>query len=131
MPHSAVVSTTHSYQSSMADETESVTSDPDTLSSSMRGPKGRRCRAEDMNELLDSVELLPFAVPTSREWLAWWTSHAERSSDHAKHARDWSNETVSVNQQTAKTASAVVGSVRAELIPTVPEEFLNVLSSIS
>ncbi|KAJ1955163.1 hypothetical protein EC988_002032, partial [Linderina pennispora] len=130
MPHSAVVSTTHSYQSSVADETESVTSDPDTMSSSLRGPKGRKCRAEDMNELLDSVELLPFAVPTSREWLAWWTSHAERSSEQAKHTRDWSNETVRVGQQTGKDACAGAG-VRAELIPTVPEEFLSVLSSIS
>ncbi|KAJ1933375.1 hypothetical protein GGF37_006752, partial [Kickxella alabastrina] len=42
----------------------------ESLSSSLRGPKGKKCLPENMSELLDSMELLPFAVPTSRDWLA-------------------------------------------------------------
>ncbi|KAJ2354350.1 hypothetical protein GGF43_003271 [Coemansia sp. RSA 2618] len=91
------------------------------LSASLRGPRGKRCLPENMKELLDSGELLPFAVPTSREWLVWWSQGDGRS-----HTRDWSNETVAFHQKPQN-----VETTRAELAPAVPSEFLNVLSQIA
>ncbi|KAJ1958340.1 hypothetical protein GGI12_004759 [Dipsacomyces acuminosporus] len=121
---------------------EDAYSNPDFLTSSLRGPKGKICRAEDMNELLDSTELLPFAVPTSNEWISWWKSRAaanaqSRSNQQNSHSRDWSNETVTFHQQSKDTAAsagklAENGTrLRAELVPVVPPEFLSVLDQIA
>ncbi|KAJ2515826.1 Histone-lysine N-methyltransferase [Coemansia sp. RSA 2049] len=81
--------------------------DDSILTASLRGPKGKKCLPEEMSELLDSSEMLPFAVPTSREWLAWWqnrnasgaataavASEGKTCTDLRSHNRDWSNETV-------------------------------------
>ncbi|KAJ2317990.1 hypothetical protein IWW52_002813, partial [Coemansia sp. RSA 2704] len=87
----------------------------DMLSASLRGPRGKRCLPENMKELLDSAELLPFAVPTSRDWLQWWQSVGTK----AAQPRDWSNETVLGPQKQA--------DARSELAPAVPSEFLNAL----
>ncbi|KAJ2469385.1 hypothetical protein GGI02_003405 [Coemansia sp. RSA 2322] len=135
----------------------SVPGDCDDLSASLRGPKGKKCPLECMTELLDSSELLPFAVPTSREWLVWWQSHASGDSATAalrSHCRDWSNETVAYAIPAAATAAADAAAtaadapslksvdaggahsagrhlLRPELAPVVPSEFLNALSEIA
>ncbi|KAJ2453719.1 hypothetical protein EV183_002018 [Coemansia sp. RSA 2336] len=98
----------------------------DMLSASLRGPRGKRCLPENMRELMDSSELLPFAVPTSREWLQWWQSQVPLASKKAD-AQDWSNETVALHQQKQQSKLAA----RAELAPAVPSEFLNALSQIA
>ncbi|KAJ2696043.1 hypothetical protein H4218_004862 [Coemansia sp. IMI 209128] len=120
--------------------------DPEYLSASLRGPKGKNCRPESMTELLDSTELLPFAVPTSREWLAWWQAHDSDASgvpgSARSHSRDWSNETVTyaIPAPSSLIKSADSGgsgarsakrTPRAELAPVVPLEFLNALSEIA
>ncbi|KAJ1667978.1 hypothetical protein IW140_002412 [Coemansia sp. RSA 1813] len=89
--------------------------DDSILTASLRGPKGKKCLPEDMNELLDSTEMLPFAVPTSREWLVWWqrrsTKRATSASggtiggDSRSHNRDWSNETVAYHSGKANQLS--------------------------
>ncbi|KAJ1743395.1 hypothetical protein LPJ68_000997 [Coemansia sp. RSA 1086] len=96
------------------------------LSASLRGPRGKRCLPENMKELMDSSELLPFAVPTSREWLQWWQSQLPLASKKA-NAQDWSNETVALHQQKQQNKTVA----RAELAPAVPSEFLNALSQIA
>ncbi|KAJ2799836.1 hypothetical protein H4R20_004278, partial [Coemansia guatemalensis] len=84
------------------------------------------CRPEHMRELLDAGELLPFAVPTSRDWLTWWQSHAAPST---RASRDWSNETVACHKATAHDGAALSAAVmRPELAPVVPSEFLSLLS---
>ncbi|KAJ2845644.1 hypothetical protein J3B02_004626, partial [Coemansia erecta] len=126
----------------------------DDLTASLRGPKGKKCLPENMTELLDSTELLPFAVPTSREWLIWWQSQKAGvvTSDGArKQSREWSNETVAYHQnqqnqqntgQSTSGGSGGTGSLlkvsnandvkrRSELAPVVPSEFLNALSQIA
>ncbi|KAJ2725962.1 hypothetical protein GGI07_000890 [Coemansia sp. Benny D115] len=129
----------------------------DFLTASLRGPKGKKCLPENMNELVDSSELLPFAVPTSREWLAWWQSQSQMAkgsfSDGKCNSRDWSNETVALHQHKhaaahqqqqqslmcndAKTSSlksahgASAIKPRSELAPVVPSEFLSALSQIA
>ncbi|KAJ2440784.1 hypothetical protein GGF42_007513, partial [Coemansia sp. RSA 2424] len=120
--------------------------DAEYLSASLRGPKGKKCPPESMTELLDSAELLPFAVPTSREWLAWWQCQdgdAARVSGSARsHSRDWSNETVtyaipapsSLPKPVDGGSSAARSSkrlLRPELAPVVPSEFLNALAEIA
>ncbi|KAJ2134282.1 hypothetical protein GGH17_002878, partial [Coemansia sp. RSA 788] len=93
----------------------------DTLSASLRGPRGKKCLPENMKELLDSTELLPFAVPTSREWLTWWARGQNRAD------ADWSNETVALHSKTPASHT----KPRDDLAPAVPSEFLNVLSQIA
>ncbi|KAJ2881678.1 hypothetical protein IWW38_005763, partial [Coemansia aciculifera] len=94
-----------------------------------------------MTELLDSTELLPFAVPTSREWLAWWQCHDGDvlgvSGSARSHSRDWSNETVTYAAPSPSSLlkpSATHSTrrwPRSELAPVVPSEFLNALSEIA
>ncbi|KAJ2711257.1 hypothetical protein H4R19_003338 [Coemansia spiralis] len=93
------------------------------LSASLRGPRGKKCLPEHMRELLDAAELLPFAVPTSREWLAWWASHATTSARAV--ASDWSHETVAVHKDKD------VAAAHAELVPAIPSEFLHLMSQIA
>ncbi|KAJ1803218.1 hypothetical protein LPJ56_005938, partial [Coemansia sp. RSA 2599] len=130
----------------------------DDLTASLRGPKGKKCLPENMNELLDSTELLPFAVPTSREWLLWWQSQKTGAADSSrKQSREWSNETVAYHQNQNQITdhqqqlqhkgrltdcSGDGGSLlkagnandvrrRPELAPVVPSEFLNALSQVA
>ncbi|KAJ2163039.1 hypothetical protein GGF46_000225 [Coemansia sp. RSA 552] len=96
----------------------------EALSASLRGPRGKKCLPENMKELLDSGELLSFAVPTSREWLSWWQSSPADAAAAAPKG-DWSNDTVAQPQQAGETRA------RPELAPAVPSEFLNALSQIA
>ncbi|KAJ2743161.1 hypothetical protein GGI20_003964 [Coemansia sp. BCRC 34301] len=116
--------------------------DIDYLSASLRGPKGKKCPSESMTELLDSTELLPFAVPTSREWLSWWQAQgcdaAGASGSARSHSRDWSNETVTYAIPAPSTLlkpsvppCSAKRQLRPELAPVVPSEFLNALSEIA
>ncbi|KAJ2253029.1 hypothetical protein GGI13_002934 [Coemansia sp. RSA 455] len=119
--------------------------DAEYLSASLRGPKGKNCRPESMTELLDSTELLPFAVPTSREWLAWWQAHdcdaAGVPGSARSHSRDWSNETVTYaipapssllkSTEGSNAPRSAKRMLRPELAPVVPSEFLNALSEIA
>ncbi|KAJ2883388.1 hypothetical protein H4R27_002795 [Coemansia aciculifera] len=125
------------------DQASARDEDAEYLSASLRGPKGKNCRPESMTELLDSTELLPFAVPTSREWLAWWQAHdaAGVPGSARSHSRDWSNETVTyaIPAPSSLLKSAEGGNLprlakrmlRPELAPVVPSEFLNALSEIA
>ncbi|KAJ2063918.1 hypothetical protein GGI17_001411 [Coemansia sp. S146] len=125
------------------DQASARDEDAEYLSASLRGPKGKNCRPESMTELLDSTELLPFAVPTSREWLAWWQAHdaAGVPGSARSHSRDWSNETVTyaIPAPSSLPKSAEGGNLprlakrmlRPELAPVVPSEFLNALSEIA
>ncbi|KAJ1904637.1 hypothetical protein LPJ81_002379 [Coemansia sp. IMI 209127] len=122
--------------------------DDSVLTASLRGPKGKKCLPEDMNELLDSTEMLPFAVPTSREWMVWWQSRSARNAralggkaggELRSHNRDWSNETVAYHHSgkatqpsaaAQKTENDTVFRLDAnagELAPAVPSKFLNAL----
>ncbi|KAJ2735650.1 hypothetical protein IW152_001427 [Coemansia sp. BCRC 34962] len=149
MPNTAPISSSSwagRYDQPPAASTRRSDEDPEYLSASLRGPKGKNCRPESMTELLDSTELLPFAVPTSREWLAWWQAHDSDatgvSGSARSHSRDWSNETVtyaipapSSLLKSADSGNSVARSakrtLRAELAPVVPLEFLNALSEIA
>ncbi|KAJ2124812.1 hypothetical protein IW147_001417 [Coemansia sp. RSA 720] len=111
--------------SAPADASWNQTGESDVLSASLRGPRGKQCLPENMKELLDSSELLPFAVPTSREWLTWWARGQSRSAEG-----EWSNETVALHSEKSHT-SASRAKPRDELAPAVPSEFLNVLSQIA
>ncbi|KAJ2852428.1 hypothetical protein IWW36_000315 [Coemansia brasiliensis] len=110
------------------DRTNPETGD-EILSASLRGPRGKRCLPENMKELMDSSELLPFAVPTSREWLQWWQSQLPLGSKKAD-VQDWSNETVALHQQKQQQQQSKAVA-RAELAPAVPSEFLNALSQVA
>ncbi|KAJ2595519.1 hypothetical protein GGF39_003793 [Coemansia sp. RSA 1721] len=130
----------------------------DDLTASLRGPKGKKCLPENMTELLDSTELLPFAVPTSREWLVWWQSQKSGAASESaaadsrpKQSREWSNETVAYHQNQQqqqqhkgqptsglgdagsllKTSKTTDAKRRSELAPVVPSEFLNALSQVA
>ncbi|KAJ2849357.1 hypothetical protein GGI22_005549, partial [Coemansia erecta] len=102
----------------------------------------------DMNELLDSTEMLPFAVPTSREWMVWWQSRSTKNAralggkaggEPRSHNRDWSNETVAYHhhfgkatqpsavQKTENDAVFRLDANAGELAPAVPSKFLNAL----
>ncbi|KAJ2410533.1 hypothetical protein J3F80_000481 [Coemansia sp. RSA 2526] len=107
--------------SAPADGSWNQAGESDTLSASLRGPRGKKCLPENMKELLDSTELLPFAVPTSREWLTWWARGQNRAD------ADWSNETVALHSKTPASHT----KPRDDLAPAVPSEFLNVLSQIA
>ncbi|KAJ2769311.1 hypothetical protein IWQ57_003157, partial [Coemansia nantahalensis] len=98
------------------------------LTASLRGPRGKKCPAEHMRELLDAAELLPFAVPTSREWLAWWVSRALEPARAT--ASDWSDETVAVHKQPGQPAAAAAPA-HAGLVPAIPCEFLHLMSRIA
>ncbi|KAJ2342100.1 hypothetical protein GGH92_005524, partial [Coemansia sp. RSA 2673] len=89
--------------------------------------------------------LLPFAVPTSREWLAWWQAHdcdaAGVPGSARSHSRDWSNETVTYaipapssllkSTEGSNAPRSAKRMLRPELAPVVPSEFLNALSEIA
>ncbi|KAJ2503713.1 hypothetical protein GGH96_000053 [Coemansia sp. RSA 1972] len=106
--------------SAPVDASWNQTGEAEVLSASLRGPRGKKCLPENMKELLDSTELLPFAVPTSREWLTWWAREGRADAD-------WSTETVALHSKTRASSS----KPRDELAPAVPSEFLNVLSQIA
>ncbi|KAJ2678066.1 hypothetical protein GGI25_002709 [Coemansia spiralis] len=131
--------------------------DEQMLTASLRGPKGKKCLPENMNELLDSTEMLPFAVPTSREWQQWWQSQSAKKAatsagDGRSHNREWSNDTVAyhaskssdqMHQQkllhnaepsdNTKMDAGTAGiegasqGFRSELAPAVPSDFLSTL----
>ncbi|KAJ1729010.1 hypothetical protein LPJ61_003731 [Coemansia biformis] len=103
------------------------------LSASLRGPRGKKCLPEHMRELLDASELLPFAVPTSREWLVWWMSHPRTRAQAQAPASDWSDETVACHrqQELAATTDKAAPPALSELVPAVPSEFLHDLSQIA
>ncbi|PIA13899.1 hypothetical protein COEREDRAFT_99309 [Coemansia reversa NRRL 1564] len=98
----------------------------DQAAGSLRARRSKQCRPEHMRELLDASELLPFAVPTSRDWLAWWQSHAPAT---AQASCDWSNETIACHKAASHGEAALSApTIRPELAPVVPSEFLSLLS---
>lgn len=104
--------------------------DADCLTSSLRGPKGRHCRAEDMKELMEANELLSFAVPTSQEWLVWWQQLRHQPKE-VKDGHGLGNETaVSELSPTNIKGKQSAATECQELAPVVPTEILNVLSRI-
>ncbi|KAJ2081863.1 hypothetical protein H4R24_002020 [Coemansia sp. RSA 988] len=105
---------------------DSSGSGDDQAAGSLRARRSKQCRPEHMRELLDAEELLPFAVPTSRDWLTWWQSHAPPAT---RTSRNWSNETVACHKAAAHSGAALsAATMRPELAPVVPSEFLSLLS---